>query len=670
VSAETELPMGWTWATIGEVTDSEIEQRSPEGEAFTYVEISSINNEAKVITEPTPLPSAEAPSRAKQCLRSGDVLVSMTRPNLNAVALVPDHLDGATASTGFCVIRPLLIAPEWVFYLVQSPRFIEEMSKLVQGVVYPAVRPKDVRAFRIPLAPLSTQRSIILEIDKEFSRLEAAVASLKRVQANLKRYRAAVLKAACEGRLVPTEAELARAERREYEPADQLIRRTQRRPPSLDAVPLPPLPEGWAWASIGDLFVVSVGATPNRQRPEFWDGRISWVSSGEVAFCRIRETRERITEEGLKHTSTECHPPGTVLLAMIGEGKTRGQAALLDVKACNNQNSAAIRVSETEIEPEYVYYFLWSDYERTRRLGSGNNQPALNKSRVQAIPMPIPPLAEQRRIVQELERQLSVLASLHMTAQDSLKRAKVLRELVLRKAFQGRLVPQDFKEEPASVLLERIRQVRTSQSHEARPKKERKKAAPPPFVADTPPVPATEPRPADDPEPEPQEADFLELPRDEQVEIIWEALLGHGMLEKDTAIRTAADVLRDLDLARFKRHRQDGPLYSFIAAAIERGVREGSFDRPRRGSVRAVLPDPKEYTIEDWQRCLFAVTGPEPADIDTTLRAAAEWARETMGLEFARLREDGVILTGLHEALESELREGRVVRRGGRVWRA
>jgi len=100
------------------------------------------------------------------------------------------------------------------------------MCQLVQGALYPAVRPKDIRAYPIPLSPVDVQRRLMAEIDKQFTRLEAGIAALRRVQANLKRYRAAVLKAACEGRLVPTEAELARKEGRAYESADQLLART------------------------------------------------------------------------------------------------------------------------------------------------------------------------------------------------------------------------------------------------------------------------------------------------------------------------------------------------------------------------------------------------------------------------------------------------------------
>ncbi len=235
-------------------------------------------------------------------------------------------------------------------------------------------------------------------------------------------------------------------------------------------------------------------------------------------------------------------------------------------------------------------------------------------------------------------------------------------------AFTGRLVPQDPDDEPASILLERIRQAKASQSSEPRPK--RKKAAPVPLAAAPLPARTEKPTPAVESAQASPELDFLDFPRDEQMEVVWEILFGRGALEKHEAIRTAAEGLRDQGFAQFKRLRQGGPLYGAIAAAIEKGVREGWLDRPRRGSVRAVLADPKEYAIEDWQRCLLAVVGAEPIDVDTALRAAAEKAREAMGLEYVRLREDGVILTGLREALEEEVRGRRITRRGGQIRRA
>jgi hypothetical protein len=204
---------GWAMTTFAEIASDAVEQTGPSGSGeFTYVDISSIDKETKRITEPQVLPKAQAPSRAKQRLRQGDVLVSMTRPNLNAVTLVKSDFEASIGSTGFCVLRATFVNPSFLFYRVQATDFIRSMCSVVQGALYPAVRPKDVFSFSVDLPPRSEQDRIVAEIEKQFTRLDDAVAALKRVQANLKRYRASVLKAACEGRLVPTEAELARKE--------------------------------------------------------------------------------------------------------------------------------------------------------------------------------------------------------------------------------------------------------------------------------------------------------------------------------------------------------------------------------------------------------------------------------------------------------------------------
>ena len=341
------------------------------------------------------------------------------------------------------------------------------------------VRGSTLANYPILLPPLAEQHRIVAAIEQHLTRLDNAVTALQRVQANLQRYRASVLKTACAGQLVPTEATLARAEGRDYEHASQLLerilaerrarwaaqpkrRRRYKEPAPPDTSTLPQLPEGWVWSNMGGSFEVYVGATPRRSRADFWDGDICWVSSGEVSFNRIRETRERITEEGFKNSSVDIHPQGTVLLGMIGEGKTRGQVSILDVPACNSQNSAAIRVSQSGLPPEYVFYFLWGQYDETRRIGSGNNQPALNKSRVQEIPFPLPPLAEQHRIVAEVERRLSVVEQAETAVETSLQRAERLRQSILKQAFSGQLVPQDPSDEPAAVLLARIRAERSA----------------------------------------------------------------------------------------------------------------------------------------------------------------------------------------------------------------
>ncbi len=225
---------------------------------------------------------------------------------------------------------------------------------------------------------------------------------------------------------------------------------------------LPELPEGWVWTCIGQCFYVAVGATPSRKEPNYWHGEIPWVSSGEVCFSLIKKTRESITEFGLKNSSTQINPKGSVLLGMIGEGKTRGQVAILDIEAANNQNCAAIWVSETDISPKYVYWWLWSQYNQTRQGSSGNNQPALNKCLVDKIPLPLPPLQEIWRIVETVETSLARVEQLERAVDLALKQSSSQRQNILKAAFSGQLVPQDPNDEPASVLLERIRAERAT----------------------------------------------------------------------------------------------------------------------------------------------------------------------------------------------------------------
>ncbi len=412
----------------------------------------------------------------------GDVLFAKITPCMEngKMAVVPRLVNGyGFGSTEFHVLRPKPgIDAKYLYYYISSQTFRSEAERHMTGAVGQRRVPTTyLKECKIPVAPLDQQKRIVAEIEKQFSRLDEAVANLKRVKANLKRYKAAILKAAVEGRLVETEAELARRagveaasrclnQRKDaaatYETGEQLLqriletRRSQwkgkgkyKEPAAPDATSLPKLPEGWVWAIIGQAFDVYVGATPSRAKPEYWDGGVPWVSSGEVAFCRIKSTRETISVEGLENSSTNLHPAGTVLLGMIGEGKTRGQAAILDIEACNNQNSAAIRVSETNVLPEYVYSLLEKEYEDTRRRGSGGNQLALNKERVKQIPFPLPPITEQRRIVAEIDRRLSLVREVDSQVDASIVRSDRLRQSLLERAFSGRIVHMGDRAESA-----------------------------------------------------------------------------------------------------------------------------------------------------------------------------------------------------------------------------
>jgi type I restriction enzyme S subunit len=253
--------------------------------------------------------------------------------------------------------------------------------------------------------PLEQQKCIVAEIEKQFSRLDEAVANLKRVKANLKRYKAAVLKTAVEGRLVETEAELARREGRSYETGEQLLhriletRRSQwkgkgkyKEPIAPDTTDLPELPEGWVWANVDQLAEVGTGATPKRGQSRYYGGEIPWVTSAVVNNAFVDQATEFVTKEALVETNLTLYPPGTLLVAMYGEGKTRGKCSELRIAATTNQALAAL---EADVSAKvYLRLFLDYNYEETRKVASGGVQPNLNLSLVRAVRVPFPPLTE------------------------------------------------------------------------------------------------------------------------------------------------------------------------------------------------------------------------------------------------------------------------------------
>lgn len=369
-----------------------------------------------------------------------------------------------------------------MFYAVQTQGFISAMCDVVQGALYPAVRPKDIARWACPIPPRKEQERIADTLDELLSDLDAGVAALERVRAKLKHYRAAVLKAAVEGSLTAqwrrehpatetADALLTRilAERRRRWEQAQLAKfeKAGKTPPKdwkgkyvelaqPESENPAVLPDSWYWTSVGQLAEVGTGATPDRGRREryYANGTFPWVTSGCVNASHVREPTECVTSEALQECNLTLYPAGTLLLAMYGEGKTRGMCAELGIESSTNQALAAI-LAPKEVRG-YLKLFLLKNYDDTRRAATGGVQPNLNLGMVRSIRVPFPPLAEQFAIVEAVEAQLSVIDHLERDLDARLKSAQSLRQSILRHAFTGQLVPQDPNDEPASELLKRI----------------------------------------------------------------------------------------------------------------------------------------------------------------------------------------------------------------------
>lgn len=440
------LHPGWKWTTIGEVTKPERNRVSPQDyPELPFIGMDDVESETMRLLG-TKL-SSEMKSSSER-FGPDDVLYGSLRPYLNKVYR-PDF-EGL-CSAEFIVFRkaPHLIS-KYLQYFLNQWSFVEFINRQNAGD-RPRVKFEQMTAYPFPLAPLPEQERIVAEIEKQFTRLDTAVASLHRLQANLNRYKASVLKAACEGRLVlqdpndePVTDLLRRilAERRAQWQAAHPGKKYQEPEEVGETAVLPALPDGWVWASIEQIVDVATGATPKRGNSSYWDnGTIPWITSAVVNELFVDEASEFITEQAIRESNTKVFPQGTLLVAMYGEGKTRGKVTEMRLDAATNQALAALLFTGTSncCKP-YIKLFLEKNYEDIRRLSSGGVQPNLNLSIIKSTKIPLPPLAEQHRIVAEVERRLSVVAATQQAITANLARANRLRQSILHRAFSGQLV--------------------------------------------------------------------------------------------------------------------------------------------------------------------------------------------------------------------------------------
>jgi type I restriction enzyme S subunit len=372
----------------------------------------------------------------EKCLpcNEGDILIVCDG---SRSGLVGKAIAGYVGST-LAKITAEGMTQNYLFYFLQGKYALLNTKK--KGTGTPHLNPDLLKKQKLCVPSIPEQQRIVTRIEELFSELDKSVETLQTIKQQLTVYRQAVLKEAFEGKLTSLwrKIHLGESPQTDFESikrSNEVFKDTSGDENEIHLE----LPPSWIKVRFGDVFEVQVGATPSRRIPEYWNGTINWVSSGEVHFNTILRTDEQITADGLAHASTNVHPVGTVMLAMIGEGKTRGQAAILNIEAAHNQNTAAILVSKTACSSKYIYYFLQMNYDNTRRVGSGNNQKALNKERVRALRFPFTSFAEQKMIVEEIESRLSVCDSIEQTVDTALVQAEAMRQSILKQAFEGGL---------------------------------------------------------------------------------------------------------------------------------------------------------------------------------------------------------------------------------------
>ncbi|CAJ2789259.1 restriction modification system DNA specificity domain-containing protein [Burkholderia pseudomallei] len=381
-----------------------------------YVDVSAVSRERLEITQVTEILGATASSRARKIIEARDTIFATIRPGLKRVAQVPAALHGEIASTAFCVLRPdtTHIDPDYLFFATSCDAFVAAVAEMETGASYPAVRDRDVLDAEIPIPPRTEQQQI------------ASVLKLLR-RSLLQQF--AIIETAMELKQTAMHELFTRGLRGAAQKETELC----------------VMPENWEAVRLGQVCALSTGTTPATKDKHYYEGEIPFIKTADIVNNRISTANTFISQQAVDDYSLKLFPPGTVLMAMYGQGKTRGQVSLLEITAATTQNAAAIQPSNV-IDSTFLWHYLLSCYERLRGMGSLGHVSHLNLGYLRDLLVVMPPLAEQKEIA-EILNALDRKIDLHH------KKRAVLEELF--KAMLHKLTTGEIRvdELDLSVLL-------------------------------------------------------------------------------------------------------------------------------------------------------------------------------------------------------------------------
>lgn len=388
--------MVWSKIRLGDVLSERREV--PDAEALALGTIRIISkigfNEGKIEFR-----SDTATKTGMILVRPGDLVVSGINAAKGAIAIYNEENSEPVAATihyGAYEVRKDRADTNFLWWYLRSAAFRGILLEALPGGIKTELKASRLLPIVIPLPPLAEQQRIVAHIESLATKIAEAHSIHQQA-------------------VIETQACYAKALLSVF---DELV--AEHRP-------------------IGECFKVTTGGTPSRSNPAYWNGNVRWISSGEVAFSRITDTSEKITQLGVESSNAKVYPPGTVLLAMIGQGKTRGQCAILGCHAATNQNVAGIHVYQTNHLPEYVYWWLFANYQKSRSTETGTAQPALSGERVKQMTIPLPEPSKQRRIVTHLDNLQAKVSALNHVQSETVAELDAMLPAILDRAFKGEL---------------------------------------------------------------------------------------------------------------------------------------------------------------------------------------------------------------------------------------
>ena len=530
------LPNGWEWSPLEKllVTPKQDMVDGPFGsnlkaseytdEGIPIARLQNIDRNQFVYKNIKFITQEKAEYLDRHNFKPGDILVTKLGAPLGKACLAPDMIKHGVIVADVVRVRveENAVDRKYITYALNSPFLVKQFKNHTKGTTRPRVNLGIMRNLPIPVAPIEQQKRIVAEIEKQFSRLDEAVANLKRVKANLKRYKAAVLKAAVEGKLTEKwreeqaakleaqgsanaagdttsgaaletaeellkrilaerrqkweEAELAKMKAKGKLPKDDKWKKKYKDPAPPDTSDLDGLPEGWVWVTTSQLLKEVKDGT--HDTPKYYESGVPFITQKHVkAAGFVFDNFKRISSEDHEHFFKRSNPEkGDILVSMIGVN--RGESCIVDTdEVFSIKNVGLFKPDHKRCDVKYIQYYLSSSTGQhlLLRWSKGGAQPFVGLNELRNWPIPISPLEEQRKIAKEVERFLSFAHEIETQVYTSFNRTERLRQSILSKAFSGQLVQPEPGDEPASILLERIKEGQLEQAQRRKSPKKTKR---------------------------------------------------------------------------------------------------------------------------------------------------------------------------------------------------
>ncbi|MDR2821537.1 MAG: restriction endonuclease subunit S [Mycoplasmataceae bacterium] len=378
---------------------------------------------------------------------------------------------------GLKILNPILINPKFLFYELEyfktnmKDRGYSRHFQFLNKILY-------------PLPPIDEQERIVEKIEGLFTNLDRGVKELGYTLKQVNNYEKSIISEAIQGKLVPQNSddeatsillEKIRKEREKlikekkikrnkhesviYKEDGSYYEKIGKEVKCIDEEIPFEIPESWEWCRLDFIGDWKAGSTPLRNNTSYYEnGTIPWLKTGDLNNGMITKIPEKITQLALKETSVRLNPIGSVLIAMYGA--TIGKLGILELEATTNQACCAC-ILFGNIYNKYLFYYLMSQKEEFIKKSEGGAQPNISRMKIINHLFSLPPLKEQKRVIEKIEKELYNIKNMVKTIDESLNEAQKLRHSILKKAFEGKLVKQQSDDEPVEKLLERIKVKKT-----------------------------------------------------------------------------------------------------------------------------------------------------------------------------------------------------------------